>query len=230
MCGRFTLTSPASKLVEFFATLEPEFQLEPRYNIAPTQMTPAIVEQGGARLMRLMRWGLVPSWAKHLSEGARMINARAETIDSKPAFRKAFRKRRCLIPADGFFEWKKVGKDKQPYLIGMSNEEPFAFAGLWERWHDPESENIVESYSVVTTAPNQLMVGIHDRMPAILPAEACHRWLNDATPDSERLDLLSPYPAGDMRAFPVHRSVGNVRNDTPLCISRIETRTQKELF
>ena len=145
MCGRFTLTSPASKLVEFFSTLKPEFEIEPRYNIAPTQMTPAILNDGGVRILRMMRWGLVPSWAKDISDGARMINARAETVASKPAFRKAFEKRRCLIPADGFFEWKRSGKEKQPYLIRMRDEAPFAFAGVWERWDDSEG-GAVESY------------------------------------------------------------------------------------
>ena len=230
MCGRFTLTSPASKLVEFFATLAPEFELEPRYNIAPTQMTPTIVSQDGFRSMRPMRWGLVPSWANNIAEGAKMINARAETVDSKPAFRKAFEKRRCLVPANGFFEWKKLGKDRQPYLIGLANEEPFVFAGLWERWHDPETEVVVESYSVVTTTPNALMNDIHDRMPVILSDEGCDRWLDKAASAGQLLDLLVPYPADEMQAFPVDHSVGNVRNDTPLCISRIETKTQQELF
>jgi putative SOS response-associated peptidase YedK len=230
MCGRFTLTSPASKLVEIFGLLDPKIQLEPRYNIAPTQLVACIRQSDGFRSLELLRWGLLPVWARHISEGAKMINARSESVATKPAFKSAFASRRCLIPADGFFEWKRKGTEKQPYLIRMRSAEPFAMAGLWECWRDPEAGSDVESCTVLTTAPNPLVADIHDRMPVILDEQAQLAWLN-ANTSTDQLELkLQSYSADLMEAVPVHRSVGNVRNDSPLCITPIQTQTQQELF
>ena len=230
MCGRFTLTSPASKLVEFFSLLEPKIQLEPRYNIAPTQLVACIRQTDGFRSLDLLRWGLLPVWARHISEGAKLINARSESVATKPAFKSSFVSRRCLIPADGFFEWKRKRTDKQPYLIRMKSAEPFAMAGLWERWRDPEAGSDVESCTVLTTAPNPLVADIHDRMPVILDEEAQLEWLNPATSAVQLESALESYSANLMEAVAVHRSVGNVRNDSPLCITPVQTQTQQELF
>lgn len=230
MCGRFTLTSPASRLVEFFELLEPDVELGPRYNIAPTQPVAAIRSVDGFRQLSLFRWGLLPHFARSIGEGARMINARSETAATKPAFSKAFEKRRCLIPADGFFEWKKTGESRQPHLIRMASREPFAMAGLWERWRDPETEERVETCSVLTTQPNSLMAQLHDRMPVILDDEASAAWLDPKAAIESLQSLLKPCPADQLESFPVHRCVGNVRNDDVRCITRVETHTQQSLF
>jgi putative SOS response-associated peptidase YedK len=230
MCGRFTLTSPASKLVEFFSLLEPPAELTPRYNIAPTQFSLCIRGTDDGRDANWLRWGLIPSWAKHESEGVRLINARSETVATKPAFRNAFQSRRCLVPADGFFEWKKTGSHKQPYLIRLRSQEPMAFAGLWERWKSLETNDWLESFTVLTTSPNKLVADIHDRMPVILPQESQQPWLDQATPSEAAMQLLVPYAEEHMEAFPVHRSVGNVKNDSADCIKPVETIVQKELF
>lgn len=230
MCGRFTLTSPASRLVELFALLEPEFHLEPRFNIAPTQSVACIRATDGFRSLSLMRWGLLPFFARHINEGVRMINARSESVATKPAFRRSFESQRCLVPADGFFEWKKQGTNKQPYMIRMHSEEPFVFAGLWDRWTNPDDGAVIESCTVLTTTPNELTESIHDRMPVILGDEAIEAWLSTSASPDELQELLTPYPASRMEVFPVSRTVGNVRNDTPECIAPVESKTQRELF
>jgi len=230
MCGRFTLTSPVSRLVEFFALLEPDVHLEPRYNIAPAQSVACIRRIDGFRNLSLMRWGLLPFFARHINEGARMINARSESVATKPAFRRAFESQRCIVPADGFFEWKKQGSDKQPFLIRLRSAEPFAFAGLWDRWTNPEDDGVIESFTILTTTPNALMEPVHDRMPVILPEETIDAWLSDSASADDLQDLLRPFDPTRMEAFPVARSVGNVRNDTPDCLAPIDSKTQQELF
>lgn len=230
MCGRFTLTSPTSKLVEFFALLKPTFKIEPRYNIAPTQSIACIRQVDGFRSLTPMQWGLIPSLAKHKAEGAKMINARSETVAVKPAFRESFEARRCLIPANGFFEWKRSGSEKQPYLIRLRSQDPMAFAGLWTAWRDSESDQKVESVTVLTTNPNQLVRDIHDRMPVILSEESQAQWLASKASIATLQSMLVPLSADEMEAFPVSRCVGNVRNDSPKCTTPIETRTQRNLF
>jgi len=168
-----------------------------------------------------IRWGLVPSWAKDLSIGSRMINARGETVGVKPAFRAAVKHRRCLIPADGFFEWKKLGSIKQPYLIRFADKRPFGFAGLWERWHQAGPEP-VDSCTIITTTPNDLVAGLHDRMPVILPPEIFTEWLEPKPLTRDRLqNLLAPLPAGNMEAYPVSTHVNKPVNNDPECVVRL---------
>jgi putative SOS response-associated peptidase YedK len=219
MCARFTLTVPSDLVEKLFQVARAPL-LSPRYNVSPTQPV-AVVRQDretGERIMDLLRWGLIPFWAKDPEIGARMINARAETVAEKPAFRAAFRERRCLIPADGFYEWQKLGTQRQPVYVRMSDGSAFAFAGLWERWRSPDGEGI-ETCTLLTTQPNELLRPIHDRMPVILDPEKYSPWLD---PESHRLDvltpLLKPFPAEKMTCHPVSRYVNNPRNDDAECI------------
>ena len=223
MCGRYTLSSSSDLVSELF-DLDESVELSPRYNIAPSQEVAAVrLEPEVGRALRMLRWGLVPAWQKAAPGfDARMINARAETAAQKPAFRDAFRRRRCLLPADGFFEWKKLGQRKQPYVIRMQDGRPFAFAGLWERWHG-EDGAVVESCAILTTEPNELMREIHDRMPVILPPADYTSWLDPGEEDPDRLSpLLRPYPAGDMLAYPVSPHVNSPRHDDPSCVEPFE--------
>ena len=220
MCGRFALTAPASDIAEIFQVdVLPE--VLPRYNVAPTTQVPCVVEdEDGERKLEMFRWGLVPSWAKDKKVGYRMINARSETAASKPAFRAAFKRRRCLVVADGFYEWKRFGKgrsaQKIPHLIQLEGGAPFGMAGLWEVWRDPETEELLRTCSIVTTAGNELMKPIHDRMPVILPPEHWDLWLDRSMQDKEVLqELLVPFPSDQMQARAVHSSVGNVKNKGP---------------
>ena len=218
MCGRFVQKTPLGEIQVLFETAGPLPNAPARYNAAPTQDL-AVVRYNPAaraRALDLLRWGLVPLWAKEARFGARCINARAETIGTQPAFREAFQRRRCLVPADGFYEWQKRGRATQPYAIVPAAGGVFAFAGLWERWRDPKDGTILRSFAIVTGLPNELCRPIHDRMPVILPPEAWPLWLGEAAADSaELLALLRPYPAGKMRAYPVGPEVGNVANDVP---------------
>jgi putative SOS response-associated peptidase YedK len=222
MCGRYTLKTPVEKLARFFGLPE-DPDLRPRYNIAPTQPVATVVVLTGERRLRLMRWGLVPHWAKDLSIGSRMINARAETITEKPAFRPAFRDRRCLIMADGFYEWQHKGHAKQPYYIIRKDRSPFAFAGLWERWDPPEGGGAVESCTIITTQANELVAEFHERMPVILDQKDFDLWLGADVADQEsRLELLKPYPAERMDAFPVSSVVNSPTHETDECVQPIE--------
>ena len=218
MCGRYTLTVDAAVLAELFE-LEPPTDLEPRYNIAPTQAVPIVrtAPDGGRRWARV-RWGLIPSWAKDESIGSRLINARAETAADKPSFRSAFKHRRCLIPADGFYEWAKTEGGKVPHHVRFADRRPFAFAGLWERWMPPEGE-AVDSCTILTTAPNGLVAGIHDRMPVILPPGAYADWLAPGPlgPDAAEA-MLVPHPGDGMEAVPVSRHVNSPANDDERCL------------
>ncbi len=215
MCGRFALSAPASAITEVFQVdILPD--LLPRYNVAPTQQVPAIVAADGIRSMRRFRWGLIPPWAKDKKISASLINARGESVHEKPSFRSAFKRRRCLIPADGFYEWKRDGKLKIPHLIGLTAGLPFAIAGLWERWHDPETNEDLHSCCLVTTGPNSLMERIHDRMPVILPQSAWDRWLDPNNDDVVSLrELLVPYPAELMTARTVSSRVNDARKEGP---------------
>ncbi|MBN2549751.1 MAG: SOS response-associated peptidase [Anaerolineales bacterium] len=220
MCGRFTLTADPEQLRQAFSWLGISHDTTPRYNIAPTQPV-AVVPNDGKNQLDYYLWGLIPSWAKDPQIGSRMINARAETLAEKPSFRSAFRRRRCLILADGFFEWQQVPgrKAKLPMYIQLNSQQPFAFAGLWESWHSPDGLRIL-SCTIITTQPNELMQGIHNRMPVILPPEAYPLWLDPGEPAASALqELLRPYPAGEMQARPVSYQVNNPANDSPECLA-----------
>jgi putative SOS response-associated peptidase YedK len=221
MCGRYTVRGilPVAEL--FGISLPAEFQ-QPRYNIAPTQdvlvVRAAPDAPGQGRRGDLLRWGLVPHWAQDPSVGNRMINARAETAAERPAFRDAMKRRRCLVPADGFYEWKAptTGKRKQPHLIRMKDDRPFAFAGLWECWG--HGADRVESFTILTTSPNELVAPIHDRMPVIVAPGDYDRWLDPKVDSAGVKELLRPYDAGEMVAQPVGTHVNNPANDTPECV------------
>ncbi len=217
MCGRYILTITGKVLAEAFGVDETP-ELAPRYNISPTQEAPVVREAGGRRRMDLLRWGLIPSWAKDPSIGQRLINARAETAASKPSFRSALRTRRCLVPADGFYEWQKTPAGKQPWLIRMRDAGPFALAGLWENWQLPGGEPL-ESFTILTTRPNELVAPLHDRMPVILPPESWDLWLDPELREPPVLShLLRPYAPGAMTAYPVTPAVGSPAFDEPACI------------
>ena len=207
MCGRFTLHMPWSELVKLYRVHDRP-NLTPRYNIAPTQDILAVrLDEDGAQELANLRWGLIPRWSKDENPGYSTINARAETVASKPAFRDAFRKRRCLIPADGYYEWKKLEDGaKQPYRITLDPEQPFSFAGLWERWE--KGDKAIESCTIIVTDANGLTRYIHDRMPVILDPADYDRWLDGTAGD----ELLKPFPSERMDCYRVSRAVGNVRN------------------
>lgn len=206
MCGRYTLCN-IEGLLECFGL---DLEIKPRYNIAPSQMILAIVQGTGYKAVKL-KWGLIPSWAKNASG---LINARAETVVNKPAFRDSFRKRRCLIPADGFFEWRKEASGRSPYRITLKNEEVFAFAGIWDAWTQPGGETVY-SCAIITTCANELVAPIHDRMPVILTGKAGEIWL-EATADTAILKkLLKPYPASLMKSYEVSPLVNSPGNDRP---------------
>ena len=218
MCGRYRLSQRKDLLAERF-DVEPDDDWEPRYNIAPTQNVP-VIRQHPDELKRLgsqMRWGLIPFWAKDPSIGFKMINARAETVATKPAFREAIRKRRCLIPADAFYEWKKNGKVKTPFCITMVDDSIFAFAGIWDSWRNSEGKAL-ETCSIITTTPNALLADIHDRMPVILPDDAYDLWLDPGFQKADAIcDLLKPFDPALMRRYEVSSRVNLVKNDDSAC-------------
>ena len=218
MCGRFALKAPPRTIQEHFHLPE-TLELSPRYNIAPSQAIAVVRSLQGEknRHLDLLRWGLIPHWAKDMKIGYKMINARSETLAQKPSFRAAFKKRRCLIVADGFYEWKHAGRIKEPFYVQLENGAVFGFAGLWESWKSPDG-NIVESCTVITTSANKLIRGIHDRMPVILLPEDYETWLQDSTPEQTLQQLLAPYPAAEMKMHRVSPEVNSPKNDTPACI------------
>jgi putative SOS response-associated peptidase YedK len=221
MCGRFAFYSPHEAVVRLFGLPEDTPQVEPRYNVAPTTYVPAVREDVAAtRRLAMLYWGLVPAWAKEKSIGARMINARAETLKEKPAFRNAYRRRRALVVADGYYEWQTRGpRDKQPFFIQPASGSPFAFGALWEAWRDPATGDPLESCSLITTAAAREVAHIHDRMPVIIPPAGYAEWLDPGNLDCDRLDrFLAPDSAGPMRARPVSRLVSNARNQGPQLI------------
>jgi putative SOS response-associated peptidase YedK len=220
MCGRFVLMTPGKELAEQFRC--DEFaDLGPRYNIAPTQLV-AIVRfnrETRRRECELLKWGLIPSWSEDPSIGPRLINARAESAGTKPAFRSAFKYRRCLVVADGFYEWKKLdNKRKQPYLFRLSSGKPFAFAGLWERWSSPDGQ-VTESCAVLTTDSNDLLRSVHDRMPVILKPDDYTVWLDPEVKTPERLQsMLKPYPPDEMVGRSVSSTVNKADHEGPDCV------------
>src|SRR5262245_21518322 len=215
MCGRFTLTVDPSELQQQFGWKEPPpAELGPRFNIAPSQAV-AVVANTPERMLELFQWGLIPSWAKDPKIGNKLINARAETLAEKPSFRTALKRRRCLVVADGFYEWRKDGTRKTPMYIQMQDGRPFAFAGLWEVWQPPEGEK-VKSCTIITTEPNALLETIHNRMPAILAPEDYDAWLKpgDVPPD-DLMPLLHPFDPSRMKAMPVSTRVNSPDIDSP---------------
>ena len=217
MCGRYALKTSVREIARILGAIE-SVEFSPSYNVAPTRKVPVCrVSETGSRELALLRWGLVPHWAPAVDDRYRMINARAETVASKPAFRTPFRRRRCLVPADGYYEWKPTGKRKQPYFICMRDEAPFFFAGLWERWGKGEDDP-VESFAIVTTSANDFSAEVHDRMPVILGPENHDVWLDPAIQDSELLTpMLGPYGGKAMALRPVSTYVNSPRNDGPGC-------------
>ncbi|HEX6972505.1 MAG TPA: SOS response-associated peptidase [Limnochordia bacterium] len=225
MCGRYTLTVDGREILTEFSvqgTLPGlEEWLRPRYNIAPGQPVVAIrTDRSGARIAGLLRWGLVPSWAKDPQIGYRMINARAETLAERPAFRAAYRQRRCLLPASGFYEWRRRGQKRQPYYFRLRKEPLFALAGLWEVWRGPDGQPLY-SCTVVTTAANELVAPIHDRMPVILDREAAALWLEPGYDRAALEQLIGPYPASAMERYAVSPAVNAPAHDGPDCIDPI---------
>jgi putative SOS response-associated peptidase YedK len=220
VCGRYTLRTPVETLAEEFGITGPLPEVPTRFNVAPTQEVAAVLEEGEQRKLEMLRWGLIPSWADDPAIGNRMINARSETAAQKPSFRSAFRKRRCLVLADGFYEWQKTASGKQPYYIRMGDGSPFAFAGLWESWGKHGEE--VRSCTILTTEANGLVGEIHHRMPVILPAEEYDLWLDPDMGEAEPLlDLLRPYPDDVMEAYPVSRFVNSPSNDSEQCVESL---------
>ncbi len=222
MCGRYTLSQQPETLAQTFA-LNTVPELEPRYNIAPTQKVAVVLQttDTDSRQLQRLRWGLIPSWAKDLSIGAKLINARSETVAEKPSFRSAFKHRRCLIVADGFYEWQRQERKKQPFYFRLQDGQPFAFAGLWERWKSPEGEEIT-SCTILTTQANELLQPIHDRMPVILQPSYYNLWLDPHSPSPEPLQqILNPYPTDAMTAYPVSTLVNSTANERPECINSL---------
>ena len=216
MCGRYAFFSPAEAVRRVFGVREAP-ALAPRYNVAPTQPVAVVREASpGDRRLAMLHWGLIPSWAKERSIGNRMINARAETVAEKPSFKHAFRKRRCLVLADGFYEWKRTSAGKTPMYIKLATGKPFAFAGLWESWNDPAGDESLESCTIVTTDAAASIAEIHNRMPVVLPTEAFGPWLDPSVEDVAVLSRwLGPCDPSRLAAWPVSRRVNNPRHEGP---------------
>ncbi len=211
MCGRFTLTHVYGFFTRF-QIIDQQAQLRPRFNIAPTQEHPVIVSQSPNQML-MMRWGLVPFWAKDPKIGNRLINARAETVATRPAFRTPFKKKRCLVPATGFYEWKRLGKNKVPYYVHLKDDSLFAFAGLCDTWLGPDGKKLM-TFTIITTAPNAMMAKIHNRMPVVLSEEDESLWLSkEPLPPSDLNRIFKPFPARAMEAYEISTEVNNPRNE-----------------
>lgn len=221
MCGRFTLTVSLEALMEYYRIEDPALiEHTARFNVSPSQMVIAVVHDGQKNRIGKLKWGLVPSWAK--DEKTAITNARAESLLQKPAFRVPFERKRCIIPADSFYEWKKTETGKQPMRIMLTSQKLFSLAGLYDSWISPDGRK-VSSCTIITTSPNSLMAGIHDRMPVILHPEDEAVWLNRSLQDPKPLlRLLRPFPAEEMKAYPVSPLVGNAKNDVPACIEEVK--------
>jgi putative SOS response-associated peptidase YedK len=227
MCGRARLSSDVSEIKIAFSIPpeRPAPNFAPSWNVAPTDPLPIVRYDAkeGQRSLDIMRWGLIPHWAKDIKIGYSTINARAEEVETKPAFREAFRQRRCLVPLDSFYEWKKTGTGKQPYAIGLAGGGLLAMAGLWETWRSPDGER-VRSFTIMTTAPNELCAELHNRMPVVLKPADWPAWLGETPAEPPRLkSLLAPYAGDDMICWPVGTRVGNVKNNDPGLIEPVES-------
>jgi putative SOS response-associated peptidase YedK len=233
MCGRYRLSRHKQIVEQYFDSVSDEPDWLPRYNVAPTQLIPVVRQHPSEprRELSMMRWGLIPAWTKDSSGAARMINARSETAMTLPAFRDAFKSRRCIVPADGFYEWEKTGKVKQPYCFEVNDGELFAFAALWDRWKEPSGE-FVETCSILTTTPNALTSSIHDRMPVILKREDYDLWLDPGMKDvAVASELLKPFDAALMKSYPVGTRLNNAGNDDAECAVAVElAESQTSLF
>jgi len=225
MCGRFVQYSPLQTIQQILDVGTVSFEVIPNYNVAPTQKIITVIKHNNENKLEKLHWGLVPFWAKDISIGSRMINARAETVSQKPSFRNAFRKRRCLIPADGFYEWKGEKGNKQPYYVSIPSGEPFSFAGLWETWTDKETgeESVYKSCTIITTAASESIREIHHRMPAILDPEFHEKWLNTDIQDPKELQvIINDGIIHDMKYYPVSKLVNSVKNNDPNCIKPVD--------
>jgi putative SOS response-associated peptidase YedK len=216
MCGRFTQERPASELAEIFAAEPLADELGARFNVAPTDEAYVVVQREERRAITAYRWGLVPHWSTDAKAGSRMFNARAETITTSPAFRDAFARKRCLVPVDSFYEWKREGKLRQPFRVVRRDGRPLALAGLWAGWRDADTETVRRTFTIVTTTPNDALADLHDRMPVVISEDAWERWLDPTPPDpSELLGLLVPNEDIDLEVYAVERFVNDVRRDGP---------------
>jgi len=222
MCGRFTQQRPASELAEIFGAEPLVDDPGGHYNVAPTDDALVVVQRDERRGLTAYRWGLIPHWATEARVGSKMINARAETITSSPAFRDAFVRKRCLVPVDSFYEWKREGTVRQPYRIVRRDGRPLALAGLWAGWKDPASDVVRRTFTIVTTTPNEAIAGLHDRMPVIVAEDAWARWLDPSPADpGELIGLLVPSEGVDLDVYAVVRDVNDVRRDGPGLIARL---------
>lgn len=231
MCGRFTQERPASELAEIFGA-EPLVE-DPggRYNVAPTDEAMVVVQREDRRAITSYRWGLIPHWATDAKVGSRMFNARAETLTASPAFRDAFRRKRCLVPADSFYEWKREGTIRQPYRVVQDDRRPLALAGLWAGWKDPATETVRRTFTIITTRPNAALADLHDRMPVVIPEAAWSRWLDPAPTDTgELLALFEPNEAVDLEVYAVPRHVNDVRRNGPELIEPLVVEAPPVLF
>ena len=219
MCGRYSFAPDLKIVNEHYDIVADPADVTANYNAAPTQLLPVITNEA-PRQLSLFRWGLVPSWAKDASIGNKLINARAESLDTKPSFRNAFKNRRCLVPADAFYEWKHAGRSKTkiPYRISIKNQPLFSMAGIWEQWKDPQGK-LLNSFSIITTRANKLVAELHNRMPVILPPEAEQLWLSDLKKD-DLLDLLQPFDPGEMESYPISMLLNSPRNNSKELIVR----------
>jgi putative SOS response-associated peptidase YedK len=220
MCGRYVVTTPGEVLAQIFGAEPPPEEvlaaIVPRYNVSPTQQVPIVRGTArGSRELALVTWGLVPHWAKDPGIGNKLINARADTAAEKPSFRDSLKRRRCLLPADGFYEWKKLAKGKEPWLFRMRDSRPFALAGLWSSWKNPETNTNLETCTILTTTPNELVSTVHDRMPVILPPAHQERWLDTGAESTLFTELFLPFSSDEMEAFPVSRRVNSPANEGP---------------
>ncbi len=224
MCGRFTNKAKSKDIEKEFKVGRKNANLfEPRYNIAPAHMIDVVFEPETGRILSQLKWGLVPSWSKDASTSKGLINARAETLTEKPSFREAFKSRRCIIPASGFYEWdKKSSGVKQPYYFYLKNKEVFGFAGLWEEWLDKETGELIETCTIITTEANEVLEPVHDRMPVILKTKDYDQWLDAKEKDTDKLQkLFLPYPASEMIAYQVSKTVNIPSNDSPELIKKV---------
>jgi putative SOS response-associated peptidase YedK len=226
MCGRYYRRSDKQQIAEAFRLgLPTTFEILPSYNVAPQTFQPIVRlnEETGERELASLRWGLVPFWSNNARIAYSTINAKAETLATSPTFREALKRRRCLIPLDGFYEWQTINaRSKQAYAVNLKNSNLFAVAGLWDRWKDNATGQALETFTLITTDPNELMEPFHNRMPVIVPAADYERWLAPADPERLPVDVLRPYPEEEMAAWKVGASVGNVRNDSPDLIAPAE--------
>ncbi|MBI4540202.1 MAG: SOS response-associated peptidase [Gemmatimonadetes bacterium] len=221
MCGRYTLTADSDALLEEFGPARLLVVHKPRYNIAPTQEAPVLAAKDGQRYIVGFRWGLIPYWARDPAIGNRMINARAETAARRPAFRRAFERRRCVVLADGFYEWTKESGGKWPMLVRLKAGGLFGIAGLWDRWRPPGGGQPFRTFTILTTDANDLLRPIHDRMPAVLPPEACDRWLDPRADPASLLELLRPHASQELDVYRVSRLVNSPENDRPECVEPV---------